>query len=164
MESKTESINENKEAQPIPTSEVLTKLVTAGNLDEFYSENAEQLNVPALSDYLNELCESKGISSSDLMQKTDIERGFGYQIFTGRRRLSRDVALKLALGLGLNVDETQRLLLISKNSQLYPRVARDAAILYSLHNGIDYRETQVKLHDLEMTILGEDTKYEKLIR
>jgi len=164
MKNNEESKNDNKEAQPIPTSEVLTKLVTAENLDEFYNENAEQLQVPVLSDYLNELCESKGISSGDLMQKTDIERGFGYQIFTGRRRLSRDVALKLALGLGLDVDETQKLLLISKNSQLYPRVARDAAILYSLHNGIDYRETQVKLHDLGMTILGEDTKYEKLVR
>jgi len=53
------------------------------------------------------------------------------------------------------VEQTQRLLTISKNSQLYPRVPRDAAILYCLHNGFGYRGTQEKLYEWGMTTLGE---------
>jgi hypothetical protein len=155
---------ENKENQPMSTSEVLTKLVASESVEAFYAENAERLQTPELTQYLDGLCKEKRVRPNDLLRETDIDRGFGYQIFTGRRRLSRDTALKLALGLRLTVEETQRLLLISKNNQLYPRVPRDAAILYSLHHGIGYMETQEKLFDLSMTLLGEDTKYEKFRR
>lgn len=153
-----------KDAGRIPTAEVFTELIASGSFGAFYAENAEQFQPPELTQYLAELCESKGVQYNDLFQATDIDRGFGYHIFAGRRRLSRDNALKLALGLGMDVEETQRLLLVSKNSQLYPRVPRDAAILYCIHHKQSYRETQDNLYDWGMTVLGEEVKYEKLGR
>ena len=143
------------------TAELMMELIASDNVTAFVSENAGQLNVPSLPQHLAELCARKGIAPHILIRQTDIERVFGGQIFSGKRSLSRDNALKLALGLGLTVEETQRLLSISGNSQLYPRVPRDAVVIYCLHRGIGYQEAQEQLYDLDMTTLGEELRYER---
>jgi hypothetical protein len=144
-----------------PTAEVLVKLMAAESFQAFYAENIDVLQLPALPEYLTGLCERKGILPHRLFRETDIEKSLGHQIFSGRRRLSRDNALKMAFGLELDIKEAQRLLTISKNSRLYPYIPRDAAILYCLHHEIDYRSTQDNLFEWGMTVLGDDTKHEK---
>jgi hypothetical protein len=116
------------------------------------------MKFPALPQFLSELCLCKDIPQTKLFWEADIEKSHGYQIFKGRRRLSRDNALKIALVLRLDVAETQRLLTVSMNSQLYPFVPRDAAILYCLHHGTDYMDVQERLYDLGMTVLGDETR------
>ena len=145
----------------VPTTEVLTELISAESFQEFYAENVDTLQLPSLSQYLAGLCEDRGILPHRLFHETDIEKSLGHQIFSGRRRLSRDNALKMAFGLELDVKETQRLLTISKNSQLYPFIPRDAALLYCLHHGTGYQQTQGHLFEWGMTVLGDDTRYEK---
>ena len=139
----------------VPTGEFAMKLIASENFEEFYAENIEQMQAYNLPDYLSELCWCKGILPHELVRKTDIDRVYGHKIFAGERKPSRDYVLKLALGLELSVEEAQRLLTISKNSQLYPRVPRDAAILYCLHHGVGYRNTKEKLYEWGMTILGD---------
>jgi hypothetical protein len=98
------------------------------------------------------MCDDKGVVPNTLFQEIDLEKSLGHQIFSGRRRLTRDNAIKFAFGLNLDIKETQRLLTVSKNSQLYPFIPRDAAILYCLHNGINYRNKQSNLFEWGMTI------------
>jgi len=140
------------------TTEVMTKLMSSDSFQSFMSENNEMMQLPALPQFLAELCKSKGIPQNKLFWEADIEKSHGYQIFKGRRRLSRDNALKISFVLKLDVTETQRLLTISMNSQLYPFIPRDAAILYCLHHGTDYMDVQERLYDLGMTVLGDDLK------
>jgi hypothetical protein len=140
------------------TAEALTKLMTSDSLQSFMSENTEMMQIPALPQFLAELCRRREMPQTELFWEADIEKSHGYQIFKGRRRLSRDNALKIALVLKLDVTETQRLLTISMNSQLYPFIPRDAAILYCLHHGTDYMDVQERLYDLGMTVLGDDAK------
>ena len=154
-------MNENNE-QRKGTTELLNELINSGDFTAFYDNNIEDLQAPNLAEYLKELCESKKIAPHELVKTVDINRMFGYQIFEGERKASRDYILKLAVGLGLTVEETQRLLNISKNSQLYPRVPRDAAIIYCLNNGMGYNDTQAKLHEWGILVLGGDNKYDKL--
>ena len=145
-----------KDDERMVTSEVMTRLMSSDNLQSFMSENIEMMQIPALPQFLAELCQSKAVPQTQLFWEADIERSHGYQIFKGRRRLSRDNALKIALVLKLSVTETQRLLTVSMNSQLYPFVPRDAAILFCLHHGTDYMDVQDRLYDLGMTTLGDD--------
>ena len=55
-----------------------------------------------------------------------------YQIFDGKRSAGRDVMLRIAFGMQLSVEDTQRLLTLSGNSSLYPKIRRDAALIYAL--------------------------------
>jgi len=148
----------NSDDQRMETTEVMTKLMSSDSFQSFMSENNEMMQLPALPQFLSELCKLKGMQQTTLFWEADIEKSHGYQIFKGRRRLSRDNALKIALVLKLDVTETQRLLTISMNSQLYPFIPRDAAILYCLHHETDYMDVQEKLYDLGMTVLGDDAK------
>ena len=59
---------------------------------------------------------------AQVIERSQIERTYGHQLFNGTRRPSRDKVLQLALGLGLSVDETQRLLRAAGKSPLYPRL------------------------------------------
>jgi len=145
----------------IPTAELMTKLMLSESFQSFYEENIDALQLPSLPQHLTVLCEQKDVTPNQLFKEVDVEKSLGHQVFSGRRRLSRDNALKMAFGLGLDIKETQRLLTISNNNQLYPFILRDAAILYSLHNKIDFRKTQEHLYEWGMTVLGDDRKYEK---
>jgi len=137
------------------TIDAITKLLASDNPESFIAKNNIMEQIPSLSHYISEMCDLKEISIAKLFFEADIEKSHGYQIIKGRRRLSRDNALKIAFVLNLSVQETQRLLTLSMNSHLYPFVPRDAAILFYLNNGVNYMDAQINLDDLGMTVLGD---------
>ncbi|MCL2253855.1 MAG: hypothetical protein FWC09_05360 [Lachnospiraceae bacterium] len=145
-----------KNEKQILTAKVLTNIMEAESFEQYYTTNKEVFNAPSLKQHLADLLSNKEISLARLFRDLDIEKNLGYHIFSGKRNLTRDNALKLALGLSLTIDETQRLLLISENSELYAKIPRDAAVLYSLCHNLGYRETQNTLYNLEINILGEN--------
>ncbi len=63
--------------------------------------------------------------------------------------------LQLAFGFGLDVDSTQKLLKIACQSQLYPKLKRDAAVIYCLSHRLGSIETQTMLHELGLRLLGD---------
>jgi len=142
----------------ISTAEFLMKLINNKSFENFYAENIDQLQLPTLPQYLANLLEEKKKLPHLLFKEVDIEKSLGHRILTGERRLSRDNAIKIAFGLKFNVEETQRFLTISQNNLLYPFIPRDAALLYCFHNGISYRDTQDKLYEWGITILGDEIK------
>lgn len=77
---------------------------------------------------------------------------FGYQVFQGTRRPGRDHAIMLALGLGCDLRETGRLLRLAGASQLSPKCARDAVVIWCVSHGLDRERT-----DDELWRLGERT-------
>jgi hypothetical protein len=67
--------------------------------------------------------------------------------------------LQLALAMRLDMDETQKLLQIAGKSRLYPKLKRDAAILYCASHGYGMMEAQSLLHELGIALLGEDPQH-----
>ena len=51
-------------------------------------------------------------------------------------------------------DDAQRLLQAAQKSSLYPRIKRDAAVLYCLNHRLSIIETQDMLHELGLGLLG----------
>jgi transcriptional regulator with XRE-family HTH domain len=153
-------MTETKEKAQTPvkresTRKLLSQLFATKNLAAFMKKYKEALLTPAFPEYLAELCESRGIRRAELCQRVEIERAFAHQIFTGRRRPPRDYIFKIAIGLGLSVDECQRMLAIAKRAALYPRIPRDAAILHCLHHKLSYAQTQDVLFEHGLSTLGE---------
>jgi cyanate lyase len=145
----------------LPTEELLSQLMKSDAIEDFIADNQDQMQVPELHEHLTELCKRKGIAPRDLVRNVDIERVFGHQLLSGRRNINREYILKLAFGLGLDMAECQRLLTISGNSQLYPRIHRDAVIIYCLSKKYSYEQIQEVLHEMGMNVLGEAGKHGK---
>ncbi len=97
---------------------------------------------PKIHFYLSDLLREHGISSIDFFNKMGLERSYGYQILNGRRRPSRELLIKTAILLRLNLDETQRLLKIGNREVLYPRVRADAIATFIIEKGLSLSEYQ----------------------
>lgn len=95
-----------------------------------------------LSNYLNELVAKKHLVIADVVKDSGLKKSYVYQIFDGKRKShSRDKMIAIAFGMHLNEEETQRMLKLAGHSKLYPRVARDAVILFAIQHGMDIGET-----------------------
>lgn len=145
---------ETKSKAVIGTTMLYENLFKADSLEQFLVTNTDELQIPPFDTYITELCQKRGEAPERVINRANIENSFGHQIFSGRRKPSRDTVLQLAFGLEANVELTQRLLKYAQRSQLYPRVKRDAAILYCLHHQFSLLNTQAVLHDLDLPLIG----------
>lgn len=107
-----------------------------------------ELAAPTCSQTLRELLNRAGLSVSDWMAAADISKSYGYQILRGERVPGRDILLRTALSLHLSLKETQRLLAVGGCGALYPRVRRDAAVIFALHQKMTLLETEELLSSL----------------
>ncbi len=108
----------------------------------------EEFSLPDLAQYLNGLLKGAGLTVQDVVVRCNLDRWYGYQLFNGTRRPSRNILLRLALLLGLSEGETQRLLKVAGRQPLYARCRWDAAVLYALSHGMDEEEAGRLLSDL----------------
>ncbi len=140
--------------QPIRTSSLLRKLSHTASFPRFLQVYDSQLKMPQLSHYLNQLCKEKKLVREQVIQRAGIERSYGHQIFRGIRNPSRDKLIQLSFGMGLTAEECQALLKIASKPALYPKIKRDAAILYGLLHRLSYMEMQELLDDCSISLLG----------
>ena len=146
----------------IDTDILLRRLLKTSSIRNFlrhYNTNENQF--PALSEYITGLCAKKEVSAESVIKKANIERTYGHKFFNGSRVPSRDKVLQLALGFELNLEETQKLLAVARQSPLHPRVKRDAVIIFVLKKGHSLFEVQSVLSDLNLPILGKEQFYEQ---
>lgn len=138
----------------VNTNTLMKRLFKAADLDTYLEGNESNLHSPDFYTLLKQACEKRDMLPAQAIERSQIERTYGHQLFNGTRRPSRDKVIQLALGLGLNVDETQRLLRAAGKSQLYPRLKRDAVILYALQKKLPILTVQESLTKYGLTLLG----------
>ena len=147
-------------SQNIKTSTLLRRIFKARDISQFIESNAGGLSNTPFHFHLLKLCQIKGKRPNQIIKTAGIERTYGYQLFNGTRKPSRDKVLLLAFGFELDVEDTQRLLKQAQKSELYPKIMRDAVILYCLSHKKSVIETQDTLQRLGLTLLGGEEKIE----
>lgn len=115
---------------------------------------ADEMKLRPFNETITELCKKQGEVPEHIIRRANLERSYGHQLFRGSRRPSRDTVLQLAFGFNADVEKTQELLRIAGMSTLYPKIKRDAAIIYCLHNRFTIMETQRVLHEMELPLIG----------
>lgn len=93
-----------------------------------------EFSCPPVSLYLNDLLAEHRMETKDVIRSLGLERTYGYQMFNGTRKPTRTVLIRLAVLLGLGLEETNRLLKIGRKEILYPRIREDAAAIYAIEN------------------------------
>ena len=136
------------------TSALLRQLFNTTDLEKFMERNTGEMEIPSFHAYITNLCKTTEQVPEQIIKQAGIERTYGHQLFNGTRKPSRDKVIQLAYGFRLNLDDTQKLLQIAQKSPLYPKIKRDAAIIFCITHQKDIFETQNVLHSLGLTIMG----------
>ena len=140
----------------LSTEELMNVLLEEHSLTGFLHSNDTEIGLPSFSEYLGKLQKAKGESAEKIIIRGNIEKSYGHQIFRGTRKPSRDTVIKLAFGFEMDVEDAQKMLRTAGMSMLYPRVLRDAVIIYGLHNHISVVDTEIILEELELPLLSHD--------
>lgn len=114
------------------TDELNHEIKAVTDIEDFLTNNKEHMLLHNLPEHLNTLLVQKGINRADVVRGSLLDRAYVYQIFSGEKMPSRDKLIAIAFGLLLSDGETQKMLKLSGNRELYPRDERDALILFSL--------------------------------
>ena len=122
------------------TGELQSELMSQPNLDEYIKENAAFFAERSIVDLLTELYNKKNISKAELARQAGISEVYLHQVFSGRRKPSRDRLLCICIGLGATLEETQTLLKQASFAQLYPRIRREAIVCHGILHGTPLAE------------------------
>ena len=141
-------------AQSLPTEALWKRLMESSEISAYLTENETEFAMPAFSAFITALCRQRGEVAEHVIRRAGIERSFGHQLFSGKRKPSRDTALLLAFGFEADIDLTQTLLRLAQCPPLYPRDPRDSVIIYSLFHHHTVMQAQCLLVDIGLRPLG----------
>lgn len=116
------------------TAQLRHEIKAATDIEDYLAKNKEHLLQRSLSAHLNMLLFQKCLSKADVVRRSSLDRSYVYQIFAGAKTPSRDKLIAIAFGLCLSDEETQEMLKVSGNRELYARDARDAVIIFALQH------------------------------
>ena len=117
------------------TKEMLEQLKRADSLDGYLAENTAEMVDSAIPAHLETLLAETGLTKSEVLRRAEINDIYGYQLFAGSRRPSRDKLVALCVGFGLSDERTQQVLKAVGFAPLYPKHRRDSVLLFGLQKG-----------------------------
>ena len=136
------------------TSEIVKELGLFPDFQTFYNENQEYMITSDLAQLLEELLHRKGLKKSHVIKNAELSEIYGYQIFSGVRVPERKKLLCLAISMGLNIDEVQKLLKCAGYSPLYVKIPFDSAVLYGFCKKLSVVEINELLYEYDLETLG----------
>ena len=125
------------------TDDLSQELMSQPNLDQYITENETYFADTDISAFLAGLYEKCGLSKAALARRSGMSEVYLHQVFSGRRKPSRDRMLCLCIGMGASLEETQQLLKRVGYPPLYPKLKRDAII----GHGILHRTPLTEIND-----------------
>ena len=136
----------------LTTQELFIMLETREGFEQALSRRCA-ITTPDTPVYMAELLQQHGLTVPQVAERSQISRSYVYQVYNGTRNPSRNALLRMALAMELSLRETQRLLLVAQKGELYPRVRRDAAIIYCLNHGLAVAQADEMLGELQEPLL-----------
>ena len=108
-----------------------------------------------VSQYLAELLNAHSLESREVIKSANLERTYGYKIFSGDKNPGRTKLLAIAVAMQLSHDEVQRLLYYAKEEKLYVKDSWDRIIWYGLEKKLSVSDINILLYDFGLTPLLE---------
>ncbi|MGN0617786.1 MAG: XRE family transcriptional regulator [Ruminiclostridium sp.] len=136
------------------TTEQLLEELSSLEIEDYLSENSDEFVEGSIASLLNEIIEKKNLIKSDIIDKSQLNKVYAYQIFQGKRFPSRDKVIPLCLAMKLNLEEMQEILRASNMPALYVRNRRDSIIIFAFEKGLDVLECNELLYEAGERLLG----------
>ena len=131
----------------IITAEI-EQIIRESNTFEQVTDRAKTLFVESdVKMYFDALLEARGMSRKQLIEAIGVNANTGYQLLNGERRAkNRDIYIRMVFALGLNLNETQRMLRRVGQGDLYAMVERDFALIYCIERGFTLQQAEAFLN------------------
>lgn len=126
------------------TDELLEKLRNSSDPAIFTRDN--KITQRSLPEYLQQLLDEKNLSRPRVVSEAGLNATYGYDIFTGKKRPSREKVLPLAFAMHCTLQETNRMLQAAGVNELYVKNRRDAIIIFCLEHGYSLMKTNGELY------------------
>ena len=120
------------------TEDLLKTLLRTDEYSQF--QELKDNGIVSLAEHLDALLDQKETSKAEVIYRARLDTVYGYQIFNGTRKPSRDKLLQLAFGFPLTYKETLTLLRIAGVGSLYVRRRRDSIIIFALNKGFSLEQ------------------------
>ena len=127
------------------TVDLCQELMSQPDLDQYITENEASFADVDISSTLVELYKRCGISKAELARQAEMSEVYLHQVFSGRRRPSRDRLLCLCIGMDSTLEDVDLLLKGMGYAPIYPRLKRDAIISHGLLHHTPLAEINDKL-------------------
>ena len=127
------------------TDDLKQELMERASLDQYITENEAYFVETDLTEVLARLYERCGLSKAELARQAEMSEVYLHQVFSGRRKPSRDRLLCLCIGMEASLEETQELLKQVGYAPVYLRLKRDAIIGHGLLHHTPLTEINDKL-------------------
>ena len=127
------------------TDDLKQELMEQADLDQYIKENEAFFLETDLTAVLAKLYEARELTKSALARRSGMSEVYLHQVFSGRRKPSRDRLLCLCIGMEASLEETQELLKQVGYAPVYLRLKRDAIISHGLLHHTPLTEINDKL-------------------
>ena len=104
------------------TDDLSQELMERADLDSYLKENQGSFVQDDITAQLAAYFERGSQSKAALARRAGMSEVYLHQVFSGRRKPSRDRLICLCVGMGLTLEETQNMLKRSAYAPLYPRL------------------------------------------
>lgn len=131
------------------TDDLKQELMSDSDIDSYIKENESYFVDRSVTEMLTGFYERRNMTKSQLAQRSCMSEIYLHQIFSGRRKPSRDKILCLCIGMDLSIEDTQRLLKEAAFAQLYPRIRREAIIYHGIVHHTPLNEINDKLFEAD---------------
>lgn len=135
------------------TDELAHEIRESGDILSYFEANQREMQTGSFPEYLEQWLAGKGLSRADVVRRSNLNKAYVYQIFSGKKYPSRDKVIALGFGLGLDAEEIQSLLKQAGYRELYPRDPRDALLLFAFSKGMPVIAANELLYDHEVEVL-----------
>lgn len=136
------------------TSEMLSELENCSNFRDFLDSNKDNITKTELCDNLEALLKKYGIKKSEAVKASELNEIYAYQIFAGSRKPDRSKLLCIAVGMGLPLEEVQKLLRSSGYAPLYVKIPFDCIVAFGIHKGYSLIKINGILYEYGFDTLG----------
>ena len=136
------------------TDELDFELKNSDSIENFIENNEAEFDDKNFLKLLNDLITESGKSKPKIAADSHISEPYLYNLSKGEKRPARDTVIKLAFGMGLSLDTTERLLKLAGHSGFYVRHKRDSILKFSVENSLSIDEADELLVKYGFFIVG----------
>lgn len=147
----------HKSGNRITTSQLLSLIKKSGNFSEITEAFHDNEEIPVFCHFLYELMEKHNITPTEIISLSSIERSYFYHILSGQKLPGRNMILRICLCLRATLTETNQLLRLAHQGVLYPKIRRDAAIIFAIEKKYTMQQTNdLLLREHELPLYKEE--------
>jgi DNA-binding phage protein len=137
------------------TDELDFELKNSYDVHTYMADNEVEFDDNKFLGFLYGLITKSGKTKTQIATDSCISEPYLYNILRADKHPSRKSVIKLSFGLGLDVETTERLLMLAGYSGFYVRHKRDALLQFACQNNMNTMEADNLLSQYGLSLAGE---------